>query len=94
MKRNNVPSCIGGEGMKERIHLYEPFFHHYYIDEILNDFENVIKYLSSKNVEVGVAVKPDTDISLLKQYEEYFDKIFNLSVISCANRTSSGKILS
>ena len=21
MKRNNVPSCIGGEGMKERIHL-------------------------------------------------------------------------
>ena len=39
MKRNNVPSCIGGEGMKERIHLYEPFFHHYYIDEILNDYE-------------------------------------------------------
>ena len=36
MKKNNVPSCIGGEGMKERIHLYEPFFHHYYIDEILN----------------------------------------------------------
>ena len=33
MKKNNVPSCIGGEGMKERIHLYEPFFHHYYIDE-------------------------------------------------------------
>lgn len=26
MKRNNVASCIGGEGMKERIHLYEPFF--------------------------------------------------------------------
>lgn len=26
MKRNNVPNCIGGEGMKERIHLYEPFF--------------------------------------------------------------------
>ena len=25
--------------MKERIHLYEPFFHHYYIDEILNDYE-------------------------------------------------------
>ena len=39
MKRNNVPNCIGGEGMKERIHLYEPFFHHYYIDEILNDYE-------------------------------------------------------
>lgn len=39
MKKNNVPSCIGGEGMKERIHLYEPFFHHYYIDEILNDYE-------------------------------------------------------
>lgn len=25
-EKNNVPSCIGGEGMKERIHLYEPFF--------------------------------------------------------------------
>lgn len=46
----------------------------------INDFENVIKYLSSKNVEVGVAVKPDTDISLLKQYEEYFDKILIMTV--------------
>lgn len=46
----------------------------------INEFENVIKYLSSKNVEVGVAVKPDTDISVLKQYEEYFDKILIMTV--------------
>lgn len=25
--------------MKERIQMYEPFFHHYYIDEVLNNYE-------------------------------------------------------
>ena len=40
--------------MKERIHLYEPFFHHYYIDEILNDYE----------LETLIRVKKD-DIKLI-----------------------------
>ena len=50
MKRNNVPSCIGGEGMKERIHLYEPFFHLFYIDEILNDYDFVTLIRVKKDV--------------------------------------------
>ena len=29
----------GGTSMKERIQMYEPFFHHYYIDEVLNNYE-------------------------------------------------------
>ena len=65
MKKNNVPSCIGGEGMKERIHLYEPFFHHYYIDEILNDYE----------LETLIRVKKD-DIKLIDKEtkEDYNNK--------------------
>ena len=57
MRKNNVPSCIGGEGMKERIHLYEHFFHHYYIDEqdgyISNTLQMKDKCGRQEKVEVG-----------------------------------------
>ena len=40
--------------MKERIQMYEPFFHYYYIDEVLNNYE----------LETLIRVKKD-DIKLI-----------------------------
>lgn len=46
----------------------------------IENFFDTIKYLNSQSVEVGVAIKPDTDIKCLKPYYEYFDKILIMTV--------------
>lgn len=49
---------------------------HYEID----NFEKVLKYLKSKGVEVGVAIKPSTDVSAIENYSNYIDFLLIMSV--------------
>lgn len=58
---------------------------HYEID----NFEETLKYLYDKkqdlknkdfDLTIGVSIKPNTDVGVLKAYEKYFDKILLMSV--------------
>lgn len=46
----------------------------------IENFEQVIKYLNSFNIDVGVVVKPNTDIEELKKYKNMFSALLVMTV--------------
>ena len=43
-------------------------------------FKEALEYLSKADVKVGVAIKPDTDVEVLKKYEAKIDNILIMTV--------------
>lgn len=46
-----------------------------------NDFEQAFNYLKEKNVNIGIAVNPDTDIKCLDKYLNDIDMVLVMSVV-------------
>ncbi len=48
--------------------------------EITKDITNIIKLIKAKHIEVGLAIKPKTDLNLLDKYINEVDKVLIMSV--------------
>lgn len=48
--------------------------------EATNDISNMIKYIKDKGIKVGLSIKPNTDIDLLKPYLNFIDLVLVMSV--------------
>lgn len=48
--------------------------------EATNDISNMIKYIKDKGIKVGLSIKPNTDIDLLKPYLNSIDLVLVMSV--------------
>lgn len=48
--------------------------------EAANDTESIIKYIKAKNIKVGLSIKPNTDVEVIKEYLPYIDLILVMSV--------------
>lgn len=48
--------------------------------EIKHPIMPIIELIKAKNIEVGIAINPTTDISLLKKYIDHIDKVLIMSV--------------
>ncbi len=44
------------------------------------DIMKVIEYIKSKNIKVGISIKPSTDVSLITKYLPYIDLVLIMSV--------------
>lgn len=58
---------------------YEPEYitFHYEINE---DIMNVINYIKSKNIKVGLSIKPNTEVKEIEEYLKYLDLVLVMSV--------------
>lgn len=46
----------------------------------IENLENVLKYLNTKNVNVGLSINPETDIEKVNKYKRYITKVLVMSV--------------
>ena len=48
--------------------------------EIKNDIDKIIELIKAKNIEVGIAIKPNTNLDLIDNYNKKIDKVIIMSV--------------
>ena len=48
--------------------------------EIKNDIDKIIELIKAKNIEVGIAIKPNTNLDLIDNYINKIDKVIIMSV--------------
>ncbi len=49
--------------------------------EATKEIDKVIEYIKSKNIKVGIAINPDTDVTVLKPYLNKIDLVLLMSVM-------------